>query len=92
MNVISINYNSLKTIPKRIVVLEYLKYFKRKMDDIDDSKSNHKYNFNKKVMLIKYFDILNRSIVRCVNNIMKAYDTIIIIFKSRYPTATFPTL
>ena len=52
LNVISINYNSLKTIPKRIVVLEYLKYFKRKMDDIDDSKSNHKYNFNKKVMLI----------------------------------------
>ena len=55
LNVISINYNSLKTIPKRIVVLEYLKYFKRKMDDIDDSKSNHKYNFNKKSNVNKVF-------------------------------------
>ena len=47
---------------------------------------------DEKGMLLNYFNIFNRSMIQGVNNVMKVYDTMNLTFKSKYPTAKFPTI
>ena len=52
----------------------------------------HKQNLYENIILITFNDIFQNAIIQFENNITGAYEVTTIMFKSRYPTADFPSL
>ena len=92
LNIISVNFNSNNEHSNIIDIYKYLKFVNvQKKNSINNSsiKGNNLYQ---EVMLRTYFDIFQSVIYQYNKNVLHAYNTTNLIFKSRHPLAKYPTI
>ena len=95
LNIISVDFKSIfrsSESSEMVSINDCLKYLEERKEKLKMVNFVHQKNLYVKVMTIKFYDIFQNAIIQLENNIIGAYDCTTIMFKSRYPTADYPSL
>ena len=95
LNIISIDFKYIFRSSESLEILmidDYLNFLETKKNHLKKIDYAHKQNLYEKIILITFNDIFQNAIIHFENNITGAYEVTTIMFKSRYPTADFPSL
>ena len=92
LNIISVNFNSNSNHSNIIDIGKYLKFVNIQKKNLINNPPVKGTNLYQEVMLRKYFDIFQTVIHQYNKNVLQAYNTTNLIFKSRYPFAKNPTI
>ena len=91
LHIISVSFNSNNGNSKVIDISKYLKFVKVEKNNQIINSSVKGIKLYQDVMTRTYFDIFQTVIYQYNKNVLKAYETTNLIFKTRYPFAKCPS-